>query len=168
MMKKLLQLSSCFIILLLFVSVGTLQAQTVSGVVVSAEDNEPLPSITVLVKGTNKGTATNLDGEYELELTSDEFENGTLVFSGVGFVRQEVAVNGRRTIDIELATDTQLLDEVVVVGFGSIVREDMTGNIASVGSEELAAVPVNSFESALQGKASGVFIQKSNGSLGRE
>jgi len=153
--------------LLLFVSVGTLQAQTVSGVVVSAEDNEPLPSITVLVQGTNKGTATNLDGEYELELTSDEFENGTLVFSGVGFVRQEVAVNGRRTIDIELATDTQLLDEVVVVGFGSIVREDMTGNIASVNSEELSAVPVNSFESALQGKASGVFIQKSNGKLGQ-
>lgn len=153
--------------LLLFVSVGTLQAQTVSGVVVSAEDNEPLPSITVLVQGTNKGTATNLDGEYELELTSDEFENGTLIFSGVGFVRQEVAVNGRSTIDVELATDTQLLDEVVVVGFGSIVREDMTGNIASVDSEELAAVPVNSFESALQGKTSGVFIQKSNGKLGQ-
>ncbi|MBD3617776.1 MAG: TonB-dependent receptor [Gracilimonas sp.] len=165
-MKKLLQLSSCFM-LLLFVSVGTLQAQTVSGVVVSAEDNEPLPSITVLVKGTNKGTATNLDGEYELELTSEEFETGTLVFSGVGFVRQEVAVNGRRTIDIELATDTQLLDEVVVVGFGSIVREDMTGNIASVKSKELAEVPVNSFESALQGKTSGVFIQKSNGKLGQ-
>ena len=166
MMRKLLQLSSCFMFLL-FVSAGSLHAQTVSGVVVSAEDNEPLPSITVLVKGTNKGTATNLDGEYELDLTSDEFENGTLVFSGVGFVRQEVAVNGRRTIDIELATDTQLLDEVVVVGFGSIVREDMTGNIASVDSEELAAVPVNSFESALQGKASGVFIQKSNGKLGQ-
>lgn len=166
MMKKLLQLSSCFI-LLLFVSVGTLQAQTVSGVVVSAEDNEPLPSITVLVKGTNKGTATNLDGEYELDLTNDEFQNGTLVFSGVGFVRQEVAVNGRQTIDIELSTDTQLLDEVVVVGFGSIVREDMTGNIASVKSKELEEVPVNSFESALQGKASGVFIQKSNGKLGQ-
>lgn len=166
MMKKLLQLSSCFM-LLLFVSVGTLHAQTVSGVVVSAEDNEPLPSITVLLEGTNKGTATNLDGEYELELTSDEFENGTLVFSGIGFVRQEVAVNGRQTIDIELSTDTQLLDEVVVVGFGSIVREDMTGNIASVGSEELSAVPVNSFESALQGRASGVFIQKSNGKLGQ-
>ena len=166
MMRKLLQLSSCFMFLL-FVSAGSLHAQTVSGVVVSAEDNEPLPSITVLVKGTNKGTATNLDGEYELDLTSDEFENGTLIFSGVGFVRQEVAVNGRRTIDIELATDTQLLDEVVVVGFGSIVREDMTGNIASVDSEELAAVPVNSFESALQGKASGVFIQKSNGKLGQ-
>ncbi|MFP8489265.1 SusC/RagA family TonB-linked outer membrane protein [Gracilimonas sp. Q87] len=166
MMKKLLQLSSCFM-LLLFVSVGSLHAQTVSGVVVSAEDNEPLPSITVLVEGTNKGTATNLDGEYDLELTSDEFQNGTLVFSGVGFVRQEVPVNGRQTIDIELATDTQLLDEVVVVGFGSIVREDMTGNIASVNSEELAAVPVNSFESALQGKASGVFIQKSNGKLGQ-
>ncbi len=165
-MKKLLQLSSCFM-LLLFVSVGTLHAQTVSGVVVSAEDNEPLPNITVLVEGTNKGTATNLDGEYELELTSNEFQNGTLVFSGVGFVRQEVAVNGRQTIDIELATDTQLLDEVVVVGFGSIVREDMTGNIASVDSEELSAVPVNSFESALQGKTSGVFIQKSNGKLGQ-
>lgn len=166
MMKKLLQLSSCFI-LLLFVSVGTLQAQTVSGVVVSAEDNEPLPSITVLVKGTNKGTATNLDGEYELDLTNDEFQNGTLVFSGVGFVRQEVAVNGRQTIDIELSTDTQLLDEVVVVGFGSIVREDMTGNIASVKSKQLEEVPVNSFESALQGKTSGVFIQKSNGKLGQ-
>lgn len=152
--------------LLLFVSVGTLQAQTVSGVVVSAEDNEPLPSITVLVQGTNKGTATNLDGEYELELTSDEFENGTLVFSGVGFVRQEVAVNGRRTIDIELATDTELLDEVVVVGYGSQIKEKVTGNISSVSSEDFESVTLNSFEEAIQGRASGVFVQADNGKLG--
>lgn len=165
-MKKLLQLSNCSM-LLLFVTVGTLQAQTVSGIVVSAENNEPLTGITVLVKGTNKGTATDLDGKYELDLTSNEFQNGTLIFSGVGYVQLEVNVNSRQTIDVALSIDTQLLDEVVVVGFGSIVRKDMTGNVSSVKSKELSSVPVNSFETALQGRTSGVFIQKSNGKLGQ-
>lgn len=165
-MKKLLH-SCSMMILLLFISTGFVQAQTVSGTVISAEDQEPLPSITVLLQGTNKGTATNLDGEYTLSLTDDEFQNGTLQFSGVGFITQEIQVNGRRTINVELQTDTQLLDEVVVVGFGSMIREDMTGNIASVSSEEISEVPVTSFETAIQGRASGVFIQKSNGKLGQ-
>ncbi|MEX2363187.1 MAG: TonB-dependent receptor plug domain-containing protein, partial [Balneolaceae bacterium] len=153
--------------MLLFITTGLTQAQTVSGVVVSADDNDALPGITVLLQGTNKGTSTNLDGEYELELSTNEFQNGILIFSAIGFVRQEIAVDGQSSINVELVTDTQLLDDVVVVGYGAIVREEMTGNVASISSRQIEEVPVNSFESAIQGQASGVFIQKSNGKLGQ-
>ncbi|SMO94953.1 SusC/RagA family TonB-linked outer membrane protein [Gracilimonas mengyeensis] len=164
-MKKLLLYCSS-LVLLFFVSTGFTYAQTVSGTVISADDESPIPGVTILLQGTNKGTATNIDGEYEIELTDSEFENGILVFSAVGFMEQQVSVNGRSTIDIELATDTQLLDEVVVTGYGSQIKEKVTGNIASVSSEDFETVSLNSFEEAIQGRASGVFVQADNGKLG--
>ncbi|WP_350213915.1 TonB-dependent receptor [Gracilimonas sp.] len=165
-MKKLRLLSS-ILVLLLFATTGYIHAQTVSGIVTSAEDGQTLPGITVLLQGTNTGVATNLEGEYEINLNSDQFENGTLVFSGVGFIQQAVPINGRSEINIELATDTQLLDEVVVVGFGSQIKEKVTGNISSVSASDIEGVPVNSLEQAVQGKAAGVFIQTNNGKLGQ-
>lgn len=165
-MKKLLLYSSS-LVLLFFVSSGFLQAQTVSGVVTSAEDGATLPGITVLVQGTNKGTATNIDGEYEIDLTEDEYENGVLVFSAVGFIQQQISINGRSTIIANLQTDTQLLDEVVIVGFGSQIKERVTGNISSMSASDIEGVPVNSLEQAIQGKAAGVFIQTNNGKLGQ-
>ena len=169
-MKNIKLLLSCvFTIAMLFAFKAPTFAQTtVSGLVTDAETGDPITGATVVLKSNNaKGSASNTDGRYSFSVTQNELDTGTLVVSFVGYKTREILISGRTTIDVVLSVDTELLDELVVVGFGSMVREDMTGNIASVKSDELSEVPVNSFESALQGKASGVFIQKSNGKLGQ-
>lgn len=167
-MKRKLPLLGILLPVLFWMLSGSLVAQTVTGKVISADDEEPLMGVTIVLKDNmQRGTASNLDGTYSLSLTSEQFQNGTLVFSAIGFISQEIPINGQSEINVEMQIDTQLLEEVVVVGYGSIVREEMTGNISSVKGEELDEVPVTSFESALQGKSSGVFIQKSNGKLGQ-
>ena len=140
------------------------QNTTVTGTVTSADNGEPLPGVTVLVQGTNRGTTTNAEGEYSIEVPSD---NNILVFSFVGFRTQQVQIDGRTTIDMEMQTDIQQLSDVVVVGYGSQIREQLTGNVAEVGSEELQNVPVTSFESAIQGRAAGVYVQQNNGKTGQ-
>lgn len=162
-------MSCVFTIAMLFAFKAPTFAQTtVSGLVTDAETGDPITGATVVLKSNNaKGSASNTDGRYSFSVTQNELDTGTLVVSFVGYKTREILISGRTTIDVVLSVDTELLDELVVVGFGSMVREDMTGNIASVKSDELSEVPVNSFESALQGKASGVFIQKSNGKLGQ-
>lgn len=147
-----------------FSSQAYAQSQTVTGTVVSAEDGQSLPGVTVLVKGTNRGTSTNIDGEYSLQVPSG---NNILVFSFVGYLTQEVEIDGRSTIDVMLQTDIQQLSDVVVVGYGSQIKEDVTGNIATVSGEDIAQVPVNSFESAIQGRTAGVLINAGNGKLGQ-
>lgn len=140
------------------------KAQTVTGTVLSGEDDQPLPGVTVLVQGTNRGTTTNIDGEYSIQVPSG---NNVLVFSFVGFITQEVEINGRNSIDVVMQTDIQQLSDVVVVGYGSQIKEDVTGNIATVTGEDIAQVPVNSFESAIQGRTAGVLINAGNGKLGQ-
>lgn len=140
------------------------QDSRVEGIVTSMEDGLPMPGVTVLVKGTNRGTTTNADGEYSIQVPSG---NDILVFSFVGFVTKEVQIDGRTTIDVELQTDVQQLSDVVVVGYGSQIREQLTGNVAEVSSEKLENVPVTSFESAIQGRASGVYVQQNNGKTGQ-
>ncbi|MBN2731368.1 MAG: TonB-dependent receptor [Balneolaceae bacterium] len=140
------------------------QDRTVSGTVTSAANGEPLAGVSVVVQGTTIGIATNQEGEYSLSVPEG---NNTLVFSFVGFVTQEVPVNDRTEINVELQTDIQQLSDVVVVGYGSQIKRDLTGNIASVSGEDIAEIPVNSFESAIQGRAAGVFINAGNGKLGQ-
>ncbi len=140
------------------------QNTTVTGTVTSADNGEPLPGVTVLVQGTNRGTTTNAEGEYSLAVPSG---NNVLVFSFVGFQSQEVQINGQTTINVEMRTDVQQLSDVVVVGYGSQIKEDVTGNISTVSGEDIAQVPVNSFESAIQGRSAGVLVNAGNGKLGQ-
>lgn len=156
-----------FILAFLVTGSAFAQNQVIRGVVVDSETQEPIPNVTVLLQGTAKGAATNIDGEYELTLTQSEFDGGVLVFSSVGYVSQEVSINGRNNIDVTLDVDVALLDDVVVVGYGSQIKEKVTGNISTVSASDFEAVPVNSFEQAVQGRASGVFIQTNNGKLGQ-
>ena len=117
--------SKKFVLLICFLfAIGvTAQEQTVTGVV-SDENGIPLPGVNVVVKGTNNGTQTNFDGEYEIDVAnSDE----VLVFSYIGFQTHEVQLDGRSTIDISLETDQESLDEVVVVGYGTVKKSDLTG-----------------------------------------
>lgn len=142
------------------------QSRQVSGTVTSSDDGQPLAGVTVAVKDApNMGTATNIDGEYSLNVP-DEYNE--LVFSYVGYISQEVTIGNRSEIDVELEVDVQQLSDVVVVGYGSQIKQDLTGNIAQISGEDISQAPVNSFESAIQGRAAGVMINAGNGKLGQE
>ncbi|WP_194774824.1 SusC/RagA family TonB-linked outer membrane protein [Pararhodonellum marinum] len=135
------------------------QEETVTGKVTASNDGESLPGVNVLVKGTNRGTITDLDGNFRIEAPRD----GVLVFSFIGYDQLETPINGRSTVNISLQESTGSLDEVVVVGYGSKVRRDITGAISSVKADELAKIPTPSFDQALQGLAAGVNVTSSNG-----
>ena len=142
-------------------SAPTLAADVpVSGRVVGT-DGQGLPGVTVLVKGTSIGASTNIDGSFSLTAP----EGSTLVFSYVGYKTQEASV-GNGPISVTLAVDEQKLNEVVVVGYGTQRREDVTGAIASVTEQEIKTQPVAGLDQALQGKAAGVQVSQNSGAPG--
>ncbi len=133
-------------------------AQTqISGKVTSQEDNQGLPGTSVLVKGTTRGTVTDADGNYRLDLATDDV-NPILVFSSIGYVPVEEGVNGRSVIDIAMTQDITQLSEVVVVGYGSVKKSDITGSLSRVTAEVIQERPSQNLFQALQGKAAGVTI----------
>jgi TonB-linked SusC/RagA family outer membrane protein len=134
----------------------------VSGRVTDAT-GEALPGVTVLVKGTTTGTSTGADGSFSLSVP----ENSTLVFSSIGYKNQELAITGATsTIAIRMSDDQQSLNEVVVVGYGTQTRQDLSTSVASVGSAALARQPVAGFDQALQGQAPGVQVTAPTGAPG--
>jgi len=131
----------------------TVNGQDVRGVV--SDDSGGLPGVSVIVKGTTKGVNTDLDGNYVLQgLNSDD----VLVFSFLGYETVEEKVNGRSVINVVLTEDFNALDEVVVVGYGTKSRRQVTGAISSVDAEEITKTPVISAEQALQGQAPGINV----------
>ncbi|HNP91018.1 SusC/RagA family TonB-linked outer membrane protein, partial [Macellibacteroides fermentans] len=135
------------------------QARTVTGTVKDAK-GETLLGVNVVVKGTTNGTITDLDGKYSLEVPS----NAILEFSYIGYVTQAVPVTGR-VMDIVMKEDARNLDEVVVVGYGTQAKKDITGSVAVVDTKDLLASSGSSATQQLQGKAAGVYIGQ-NGSPG--
>ncbi|ACU03919.1 SusC/RagA family TonB-linked outer membrane protein [Pedobacter heparinus] len=131
---------------------------TVSGKVSDAEG--PLPSVIVKLKGTNTSTSTNANGNYSLTIPDG---TGTLVFSSIGYVTQEVAVQNRTTINVTLVAENKTLSEVIVVGYGTQKKSDITGSIVSISEQALKDVPVANLSQALQGRGAGIDIQKSGG-----
>ena len=129
---------------------------------VTQTNGEPLPGVTVLVKGTTNGTATGADGRFSLTVP----EGSTLVFSSVGFVRQEIAVGNTTTFNIQLKDDQQSLSEVVVVGYGTQTRQELTTAVTSVGAAAIERQPVAGFDQALQGQAPGVQVTAPTGAPG--
>jgi TonB-linked SusC/RagA family outer membrane protein len=129
----------------------------VSGTVVSQEDGNPLPGVNIVIKNSSVGTTTDADGKYTLAVPND----ATLVFSFIGFATTEVPVGGRQTIDISLSGDTRTLDEVVVTGYSTTRKKDITGSVAIVEVDNMQRVPSPSAEQALQGMASGVNVTRS-------
>lgn len=135
----------------------------ISGQVTNAENGNPLPGVNVFVEGTNTGTTTDSDGRFSLTVADDA---ETLVFSFVGFVRMELPIDGQTEFNVELQPDIEALEDVVVVGYGTQQRTEVTGSIASVPAEELQNIPEASFESAIQGKMAGVNVASSTGEPG--
>jgi len=133
-------------------------AQTVSGVVTEA-DGTPMVGVNVAIKGTSRGVTTNLDGQYKVEVASD----ATLIFSFIGFLGQEIAVDGRTAINVTMELDIETLNEVVVVGYGVQKKSDLTGAIASVDRDNLQQLATTSPMQALQGQVSGVQIVNNSG-----
>lgn len=130
---------------------------------ITDSDGQPLPGANVLVKGTTMGVVADFDGKYQLDVPA----NGeTLVFSYLGFKTIEVSINGQSTINVTLETDSEALEEVVVVGYGSVKRKDLTGSVSQVKLEEITAFPAADVVQSLQGRASGIIVAANNGEPG--
>jgi TonB-dependent starch-binding outer membrane protein SusC len=140
----------------------SLLAQTqFKGRVVDARDGNPLAGVTVTEKNTNNSTVTSQDGYYSISAPA----KSVLVFSYVGFNATEVQASDN--LNIRMVQGENSLSEVVVVGYGTKIKRDITGSVSRVGAKELANTPVTSFESAIQGRAAGVFVEQQNGKLGQ-
>lgn len=135
------------------------QKRTVSGSV-SDESGQPLPGVTVVVKGTTQGTVTNADGNYSL---TNIPEDATLVFSFVGMLTQEIPVGNQTSINVTMVVDAIGIEEVVAIGYGTMKKSDLTGAVSSVSAEDVDNIPVQSIDMALRGKIAGVNIQKRSG-----
>ena len=159
MMKKTLLL-----VFLSFLGIQVLLAQTktITGIVKSADDGKPLPGVSVVIKGTTNGASTDIEGKYTISATPTD----VLLFTFVGMEIQEILVGKKTKIDVTLKMSSVSVDEVVVTGYGKQIKSELTGSIAKVSPDDLQKVPTPSFESALQGQTSGVFIEKSSGKLG--
>jgi TonB-linked SusC/RagA family outer membrane protein len=159
-MKKQLSL-----FLFILFAVQTIMAQDnwqVSGVVTDAEDGLPLPGVTVSVLGLTQGGITGLEGEFSLSLPKGK----SLRFTYVGYKTQTVTIKGNEVLNIQMETDTHLLEEVVAIGYGSIKKSDLTGAVGSVSGDQLRMVPVSGVDQALQGRLAGVTVNANSGQPG--
>lgn len=138
------------------------QERNISGLVTS-QNGEPIPGVTVLVKGTTIGTVTDFDGKYTIKSSSVV---GTLVFSYIGMRTQEIEPGTIKTIDVVMEDDMVGVDEIVVVGYGIQKKSDLTGSIVSIKSDELLKLPVSRVDQAIQGKISGVSISNDKATPG--
>lgn len=137
------------------------QSITVRGTVKDAT-GETLLGVNVMEQGTSNGTITDLDGKYEIRVAS----NATLTFTYIGYKAMSVAVNNKQSLDVVMQSDTKLLDEVVVVGYGQMRRSDVTGSVVSVSSDAIQKTVATSLDQVLQGRAAGVQVQQNSGMPG--
>lgn len=130
---------------------------------VTSQDGESIPGANVSIQGTTLGTVTDSNGGYSIQ-TQDG--NQTLVFSFIGYVSQKVAVGGRSVVDVVLESDVKSLEEVVIIGYGSVNKTDLTGSVGQVNVGEMAIAPVASFSEALAGRVAGVRVSATDGQPG--
>jgi TonB-dependent starch-binding outer membrane protein SusC len=138
------------------------QSVKITGKVTNAS-GDPIAGVTIIVKGTTNGTVTSSDGNYSL---SNVNSNASLVFSFVGMTKQEIPVNGRTEVDVSLIEEAIGLNDVVVIGYGTIKKRDLTGSMSSVKSDVITAFPTTTIDQALQGRMSGVQVVQNNGKPG--
>ncbi len=158
-----LKFAVLFILSAIFmISTAFAQQVTVSGTVVDKDSQEPLPGVSIVVEGTTTGTITNFDGEYTLDV-----ETGvSLMFSYIGYANFTQVVSTGGTLNVELEVSTESLDEVVIVGYGSVKKKDATGAVASVKTEDFNRGVQSNPSDLIQGKVSGVMITNSSGDPG--
>ncbi|MEY4133950.1 MAG: hypothetical protein RL386_300 [Bacteroidota bacterium] len=160
-MKTFLPAFFLFLFLQAFTSVASAQVK-ISGIV-RDENKEPLIGVNILIKNSTEGTVTDLDGHFELQVAD---LSATLIFSYTGYAVQEIPLSGQTSLDIVLREESQLLNEVVVVGYGTQRKSDLTGAVATIKSEELQKFAAANVAQALQGKISGVQVSAGSGRPG--
>jgi TonB-dependent starch-binding outer membrane protein SusC len=138
--------------------------ETVTGRVTDAQTGEALPGVNILIEGTSVGTTTNMDGEFELNVPD---LNETLVFSYIGYNTMVVEINNRTQLNIELISDVQMLEDLVVIGYGTVRRENLTGSISVVTAEALENRPITNASQALQG-VQGLYVNQAGGQPGND
>ncbi len=163
--KKTLKCSSAFFVFLFLLCSSTVNAQslTVSGAITESEGQTPLPGVNIIEKGTSNGVSSDFDGNYSLEVSN---QNAIIVISFIGYETQEIEINGRSAIDIELNSTNEALDEVVIIGYGEIRKRDLTGAVGSMDEEAITERSVTNPMEAIQGVIPGVQITSSTGRLG--
>ncbi|WP_229235971.1 SusC/RagA family TonB-linked outer membrane protein [Dyadobacter tibetensis] len=137
--------------------------RTIKGTI-KDETGQGLPGVSVLLKGTTRGTVSNVDGTFSLQAPD---QGGTLVLSFVGYLTKEVLIANRSSFDIQMSVDAQALTEVVVVGYGSQLKKEITGAVQTVKAEELKDIPVSQVTQKLQGRLAGVQINQTTGKPGQ-
>ena len=151
-------------VLITFISIQMkAQDRTITGKVVDSEDNSPLIGCTVVLDGTQKGTITDLEGKYVILVPKS---GGTLTFTYIGYKTQKATIKATNILNISLNPTEEMLEELVVVGYGTEIKTKLTGSISEIDGEDIALTPVSTVEQTLQGKAAGVFIEANNGKVG--
>ncbi len=156
-------LRTLFFFLLASLGTQAFAQRTLSGQVTSAEENEPLPGVTIIINGTTRGTITDIEGNYELDVQEGD---ESLVFSYVGYKQVEMTIGNQSVIDVSMSLDIEQLDEVIVVAYGVVRKSDHTGSVSSIKAEDITSVPAASPVQALQGKVSGVRVVSNSGTPG--
>jgi len=154
-MKKQVQQKIWLIAISLLIGfAGFAQDRAITGVVRSGDDKSPIPGVSVLVKGTKTGTSTDANGAFKLNVS----DGAVLVISSVGYLNQEVSVGNKTVVEVNLQADNTSLSEVVVVGYGTQKKSQLTGAISSVGAKQIGELPITNARQALQGRAAGVDV----------
>ena len=151
------------LIAFLFLALVSHAQLSITGRVTVATDNQPAIGVTVMVQGTSTGTVTDFDGNYAITVPD---RNAVLVFSYTGYASQDLVVGDRASIDVALEESVSLLNEVVVTGYGSQKRSNISGSVSTVNAEEIAERPITRVEQALQGRVAGVQVAQVSGSPG--
>jgi hypothetical protein len=160
-MKKFLLLS--FVFVLAVTQLLHAQGRVITGRVISGEDNSALPGVNVIERGTNNGTTTAADGTYRITTTSTD---PVIVFRFIGFTQEELTVGARTEVNVTMTPDIRALSEIVVVGYGTQDRRDVTGAISKITSESLEDIPIATLDQGMQGRIAGVQISQNSGTPG--
>ena len=152
------------LVLLFSISVFSQGEYTIKGIVTSQADNTTLPGVTYRIVNTDKGGATDFDGNFEIKVQKGD----VLEFSYLGYVKQLVAIEDQQTLAISMVEDATSLDEIVVVGYGTRKKSHLTGAISKIGGDDVAAVQATRVDEALAGKLAGVLIQNASGEPGAD
>lgn len=140
---------------LVVITSKSVQTKKINGTITDAQNGEPLPGVNIIVEGTTTGTTTDVSGKYSIEVPQ---ENSVLIFSYMGYLTERVALAGQSTLDLKLSPDIKSLEEVVVVGYGTQKKSDITGSVTSVSKDRLSKLPVSNVMQAIQGVAAGVNV----------
>ncbi len=163
-MKRKLQSFFSFLLLsLICMHTAFSQDRVISGNVTDGSDGTSLPGVNVVIKGTTIGTVSDIDGNFSLSVSGSE---GILVFTSIGYVEQEIPISNSDQVNVIMSTDIRQLSEVVVVGYGTQQKKDISGAISSVSGDAIENMPISSFDRAIQGRVAGVQIVSGNGQPG--